>query len=731
MMRCRAPGVERNLAWLRERHGDADRRDHRRRPRRGRSWSAPPPMRRRCSTWPRRSRSRPAWSIRARISTSTCAARSTCSTRCASGASRSPVIFASTNKVYGDLGDIAARLSTTIATSRRTSSRRRGVDEEPAARFPHALWLLQGRGRSICARLCAQLRHSDRRVPDELHLRPAADGHRGPGLGRAFPDPRARRRADHDLWRRQAGARHPRRARCGECLCRRARRTSIGSHGRAFNLGGGPDNAVSLLQLLDEIARRHRPRRRSHASRIGGRATSAGTSRTRDAARSSARPAAAPRGWRDGVARLAEWLARASAGLSSGGLPAGERRGMSRQLRLLLATDAVGGVWVYSLELARGAAAARHRYGAGGDGPAADARSSARRPAGIAADRHRPAARLARQRAPSDDRARRRSACPARARRSAPTSSRPTAPRCSPSCEFDSRCVAVQHSCVATLVGGGARAAPLPDEFGWRRELVERGLAPRRASLRRAAPSRPRPRAIYDLERAGARGAQRPRPSAGAAPTAGRFRLDRGPAVGRGQERRDARSPRRRGSTFRSRPPAPLGPERRSGRSCDASRRARRARRRRGSPACSRRGRCSCRRRVYEPFGLAVLEAAQAGCALVLSDIPTHREMWDGAAIFVAAATMTPAFAAAIDDLLADRRRARSELGAAAPRARRQLYTPERMARGMADIYARVAAAARPRSGGARHEDRLFHPFAALVLEPRQCAFPARRAAAS
>jgi len=36
----------------------------------------------------------------------------------------------------------------------------------------------------------------------------------------------------------------------------------------------------------------------------------------------------------------------------------------------------------------------------------------------------------------------------------------------------------------------------------------------------------------------------------------------------------------------------------------------------------------------YEPFGLSVLEAAQAGCPLVLSDIPTFRELWDGAALF-------------------------------------------------------------------------------------------------
>jgi glycosyltransferase involved in cell wall biosynthesis len=38
----------------------------------------------------------------------------------------------------------------------------------------------------------------------------------------------------------------------------------------------------------------------------------------------------------------------------------------------------------------------------------------------------------------------------------------------------------------------------------------------------------------------------------------------------------------------------------------------------------------------YEPFGLSVLEAAGSGCALVLSDIPTFRELWDGAALFVA-----------------------------------------------------------------------------------------------
>jgi glycosyltransferase involved in cell wall biosynthesis len=37
---------------------------------------------------------------------------------------------------------------------------------------------------------------------------------------------------------------------------------------------------------------------------------------------------------------------------------------------------------------------------------------------------------------------------------------------------------------------------------------------------------------------------------------------------------------------------------------------------------------------LYEPFGLAALEAATAGTPLVLADIPTYRELWSGAATF-------------------------------------------------------------------------------------------------
>jgi glycosyltransferase involved in cell wall biosynthesis len=42
-----------------------------------------------------------------------------------------------------------------------------------------------------------------------------------------------------------------------------------------------------------------------------------------------------------------------------------------------------------------------------------------------------------------------------------------------------------------------------------------------------------------------------------------------------------------------------------------------------------------CEPARYEPFGLAALEAARAGCALVLGDIPSLREVWGDAATFV------------------------------------------------------------------------------------------------
>lgn len=99
---------------------------------------------------------------------------------------------------------------------------------------------------------------------------------------------------------------------------------------------------------------------------------------------------------------------------------------------------------------------------------------------------------------------------------------------------------------------------------------------------------------------------------------------------------------------------------------------------------------------LYEPFGLAVLEAAYAGCALVLSDIPTFRELWDGAAVFAepgdpAALARQIVRLTGDDDL-------RRTLGAEA-RRKAHRFTLERTADGLLAAYraaGRAAARGRP-----------------------------------
>jgi glycogen synthase len=58
---------------------------------------------------------------------------------------------------------------------------------------------------------------------------------------------------------------------------------------------------------------------------------------------------------------------------------------------------------------------------------------------------------------------------------------------------------------------------------------------------------------------------------------------------------------------------------------------------------------------LYEPFGLSVLEAALSGCALVLGDIPSLRELWTGMALFVDPRN-PDALAAALERLARDER---------------------------------------------------------------------------
>lgn len=87
---------------------------------------------------------------------------------------------------------------------------------------------------------------------------------------------------------------------------------------------------------------------------------------------------------------------------------------------------------------------------------------------------------------------------------------------------------------------------------------------------------------------------------------------------------------------------------------------------------------------LYEPFGLSVLDAAAAGCPLILSDIPSFRELWDEVAIFVDPRDER-GFTRAIAELVPDDFE-RAVLGRAA-RERAGRYTPDALAAQMASIY--------------------------------------------
>jgi glycogen synthase len=86
----------------------------------------------------------------------------------------------------------------------------------------------------------------------------------------------------------------------------------------------------------------------------------------------------------------------------------------------------------------------------------------------------------------------------------------------------------------------------------------------------------------------------------------------------------------------------------------------------------------------YEPFGLSVLEAAVAGSALVLGDIPSLRENWADAALFVHPGDrhgLASAIQALIDDP-AGRKRLAARAMASARR-----FTVARMANAYVDAY--------------------------------------------
>lgn len=302
--------------------------------------------------------------------------------------------------------------------------------------------------------------------------------------------------------------------------------------------------------------------------------------------------------------------------------------------RLLMTADAVGGVWTYALDLARGLAEQGVATALAVLGPPPDA---ARRRAAEAI----PDLVLIQTGLPLDWTAARPCEVEAAGRAVAGLADELGAdlvhlnsPALAASARFSAPVVAACHSCVATW-WASCRSGPLPSDLAWRAALHGAGLhaadaviAPSRAFARATADAYALPappRAIHN----GRPSLPHPRPDQATEAlvlTAGRLWdegknvqvLDRAasalpwPVVALGA----LAGPNGAAIQLtRCRTPGPVGAEDMAAWLARAAVYA--------SPA------------RYEPFGLSVLEAAQAGCALVLSDIPTFRELWDGAALFV------------------------------------------------------------------------------------------------
>jgi glycosyltransferase involved in cell wall biosynthesis len=97
----------------------------------------------------------------------------------------------------------------------------------------------------------------------------------------------------------------------------------------------------------------------------------------------------------------------------------------------------------------------------------------------------------------------------------------------------------------------------------------------------------------------------------------------------------------------------------------------------------------------YEPFGLCVLEAALARCALVLSHIPSLTELWRGAALFVEPADRRE-LTATLQDLCEDNKLRSRLQTAAAQRAAR--FSADAMVDRYCEIYDELISG-NPREG--------------------------------
>ena len=125
----------------------------------------------------------------------------------------------------------------------------------------------------------------------------------------------------------------------------------------------------------------------------------------------------------------------------------------------------------------------------------------------------------------------------------------------------------------------------------------------------------------------------------------------------------------------------------------------------------------------YEPFGLAPLEAALCGCAVVANDIESLREVWaDGALYFDDASSLSALLARLACDshlLVAAQRRSRR---------RAERYTAARMAEQYLGLYGTIARSAEGVDDGSLHRAakprRTADPSAALGMTKGKATLP-------
>lgn len=356
---------------------------------------------------------------------------------------------------------------------------------------------------------------------------------------------------------------------------------------------------------------------------------------------------------------------------------------------VFMTADAVGGVWTYALDLARGLAGHGVRTTLAVLGPAPDAEQRAA--AGAVRDLHLihadlPLEWLALSGAVVEAAG---AVVSAMANNSGADVVHLNTPALGSEGGFDAPVLAAAHSDVLTW-WRAVKDGPLPGDFAWRAALVKRGYANAQAILAPTAAFGEATRDAYGLPTAPlavhngrSRRAAQPGPElADCVFTAGRLWDE-----GKGMAVLDAAAGRIAALVVAAGPlsgPHGQGIRLRNVRALGRVDEAEIGRRLAARPVFVSPS-------LYEPFGLAVLEAAQAGCPLVLSDIPTFRELWGGAALFTPPGDDV-ALADALQSLMQDGG-LRERLGAAALE-RSGRYSVEAAISRMLDIYGGLLAGA-------------------------------------